>query len=53
MLGCFVGPAGVAASGVPERFLDTSAIGKAAKPTTEESTSSSKNAQTEPMEIDQ
>lgn len=28
MLGCFVGPAGLAASGVPERFLDKNAIGK-------------------------
>lgn len=69
MLGCFVGPADVAASGVPERFLDKSAIGKTmSKPPPEGQSSSttSKDAtktapgsdtaatgQAEPMEVDQ
>lgn len=68
MLGCFVGPAGVAASGVPERFLDKSALGKkVSKPSSEDGPSTtgkdSTNAtaggntpatsQTELMEVDQ
>lgn len=69
MLGCFVGPANLAASGVPERFLDKSAIGKTVpKPSSESQGPSSTNkvsastapggntpatGQTEPMDVSQ
>lgn len=60
MLGCFVGPADVAASGVPERFLDKSAIGKTvSKPPPEAPTKTAPGGDTaaagqaEPMEVDQ